>query len=87
MKNIVKTNNIAARVIEGSAFIINANNSTLHELDETGTFIWKLIEKKKDRKDIISSLVSEYEVTGCQAGADLDEFLYELEKKGIIEIL
>ena len=48
MTNIVKTNHLAARVIEGKAFIINTKSSTLHELDETGTFIWKLIEKKKN---------------------------------------
>lgn len=86
MKNITKTNNTASRVIEGKAFIINTKTSTLHELDETGTFIWKQIEKKRNSEEIISSLTAEFEVTGKQAEADLNEFLDELNKKGVIDI-
>lgn len=82
--SIIKAGDLAARVIEGQAFIINTKTSVLHELDETGTFIWKLIERKKSRQDIVSALVSEFEVSEQQAGLDLDEFLNELEQKGLI---
>ena len=51
MKYFIKTENLASRVIEGQAFIINTKTSMLHELDATGTFIWNLIEKKKNRLD------------------------------------
>jgi len=50
MKSIVKASHLAARVIEGRAFIINTKTSTLHELDEVGTFIWKLIGNIKTLK-------------------------------------
>jgi Coenzyme PQQ synthesis protein D (PqqD) len=85
MKNIIKTNHLAARIIEGKAFIINTKNSTLHELDETGTFIWKLIEKKKSLEEMTSLITSEFDVTSTQAENDLHEFLEALKQKGIIE--
>ena len=85
MKKIVKTNNIAARVIEGKAFIINTKTSMLHELDDIGTFIWKHIEKKHSLEEIVNSLTTEFEVTVNQAECDLEEFLSELNKKGLIE--
>jgi Coenzyme PQQ synthesis protein D (PqqD) len=85
MKNLLKTNNIAHRIIEGQAYIINSKTSTLHELDETGTFIWKLLEKGKAPREIAESLAANYDVSTEQAFKDTKEFLCELETKGILE--
>ena len=86
MKYFIKTENLASRVIEGQAFIINTKTSTLHELDETGTFIWNLIEKKKNRLEILRELTTHFDVTDIVAERDLGEFLSELKKMGLIDI-
>jgi hypothetical protein len=75
---------IASRIIEGQAFIVNTKTSTLHELDETGTFIWKLIEKGRTLENIVLELSSFYEVTEARAMKDAKDFLDELSAKGLI---
>ena len=84
MPKYVKTNNVACRIIEGQAFIINTKTSTLHELDETGTFIWELIEKNKSAQEIAEKLASTYAVTTEHALKDVIDFIEELDKKGIV---
>ena len=84
MKMRIKTTDIAWRVIEGQAFIINTKTSTLHELDETGTFIWKLIEKGASAEGAAAELAANFNVTLDTASKDTEEFLSELEKKGIL---
>jgi len=84
MNRPVKTDNIACRIIEGQAFIINTKTSTLHELDETATFIWRLVEKGRGHEDIARSLSEEFDVSREQASKDTADFLRELEKKGIL---
>jgi hypothetical protein len=85
MKNLLNNKDIAHRIIEGQAYIINSKTSTLHELDETGTFIWKLLEKGKAPREIAESLAANYDVSAEQALKDTKEFLSELEAKGVLE--
>lgn len=85
MKRAIKKSSIAWRIVEGQAFIINTKTSVLHELDETGTFIWKLAAKNRDVEYIASELSSHYDVARDQAAKDTEEFFEELEKKGIME--
>ena len=86
MKTKIKKNDIAWRIIEGQAFIVNTTTSTLHELDETGTFIWKLLETDERPEDIAVEISLHFDVSGEQALKDTEEFIVELEKKGILEI-
>ncbi len=85
MEKLTKTDNIAWRVIEGQAFIINTKTSTLHELDETGTFIWKLIEKGSSIEETAKELSERFDVSTGQAVKDIRDFITELEKKGILK--
>lgn len=85
MKKFSKTANVACRIIEGQAFIVNTQTSTLHELDETGTFIWKLIEKGKNIDEVAEALSESFDVTRQNAGKDAEEFISELKKKGILQ--
>ena len=74
----------AWRIIEGRAFVINTKDSTLHELDGTGTFIWKTLEKGAGIPSIVNKLCVEYDVTREAAQKDVSEFVAALIKKGLI---
>lgn len=83
MKNVKKAGHLAWRTIEGKAYIVNTRTSTLHELDEVGSFIWVRIDSSPER--IVDELLGEYDVTRAEAQKDLDEFLDALAEKGLIE--
>lgn len=80
-----RTRHIAARTIEGRAFIINTASSTLHELDECGTFLWERIPRAGDAETLAEHLIGVYEVDAGRARADTTAFLSELEHLGLIE--
>jgi hypothetical protein len=86
MKVTVNRQAIAWRVIEGQAFIINTKESTLHELDETGTLLWKVIEKGGSVEEAARELCGRYEVSMERALSDAREFVSALEKKGILTL-
>lgn len=76
---------IAARTIEGRAFIINTSSSTLHELDECGTFLWERIARTGAVADLAEQLTGVYDIDLTSARADTAMFLSELEHLGLIE--
>ncbi|MBN1621403.1 MAG: PqqD family protein [Endomicrobiales bacterium] len=83
---IRRTPHVAYRIISGQAFVVNTKNSTLHELDEVGTFIWKLIKGTGESSKIVNKVYKNYEVDRKKAQDDVMEFLSQLKEKGLIDI-
>lgn len=57
----------------------------LIKLNSTGKFLWEHLQKDTDKDELISSLLSEYDVDHAVAAADTDKFLSVLEGAGILE--
>lgn len=55
-----------------------ADMNSVYTLNETGAFIWDLIDGKKCVKDIIEAVISEYETDYETASADVNSFLDEM---------
>lgn len=62
-----------------------ADMNSVYTLNETGAFIWDLIDGKKCVKDIIEAVISEYETDYETASADVNSFLDEMNKYLIIK--
>lgn len=54
-------------------------------LNETGAYLWGLLEKGSDKQALIDNLISEYEVDLTTAEKDVDIFLAQLRDKDLIE--
>lgn len=54
-------------------------------LNETGAFLWGLLEKGSDREALIDALPREFEVDRETAQKDVDAFLAQLREKELIE--
>lgn len=77
--------NIGYRIIDGEMFIVTPFNKTLHNLNETGTFIFQQIEKKKSQDEIIDRICEEFEVEREIAKKDVEDFIEKLKKKQILK--
>lgn len=53
-------------------------------LNETGAFLWRMLEKGAERGELAESLTKEYDVDGQTAAADVDSFLAQLREKELI---
>jgi hypothetical protein len=74
----------AARVIDDATFILHAETSELHALNDVGARIWELVDGQRSVSDIATVIESEYEVDVAQASADVVTFLDELAAKGLV---
>lgn len=54
-------------------------------VNETGAFLWGLIEKGAEKQELVENLVKEYEVDAETAEKDVDAFLTRLREKALIE--
>jgi hypothetical protein len=54
-------------------------------LNETGAFIWKLLENEKTEEDLARALTEEYEVSYTEALEAVKEFRELMEKEKVLE--
>jgi hypothetical protein len=54
-------------------------------LNETGAFIWKLLENEKTEEDLARALTEEYEVSYEEALEAVREFRELMEKEQVLE--
>ena len=62
----------------------NDSFSGVITLNETGVFIWKLLENGASREEILAALLEEYDVTQEHAEKNLDDFCANLQKLDIL---
>ena len=53
-------------------------------VNETGAFLWRLLEKGAEKQELADSLTKEYDVDAETAEADVDAFLTRLREKALI---
>ncbi|MHB8526213.1 MAG: PqqD family protein [Candidatus Acidiferrales bacterium] len=77
---------LAWREIDGQVVIISPEDSVVHELNETASFIWKQADAGGDAGEIARKIGIEYSISASEARADMDEFLAGLAAKGLLQI-
>jgi hypothetical protein len=58
--------------------------NSIFALNETGAFIWRLLEEGLSEDEIVKRMVDEFDVSITQAKNDVHYFLQELIKHGLI---
>jgi hypothetical protein len=66
---------LAWREIDGETVIISPGNSVMHELNDTGSFIWKQLDGQRSAAEIAALLRAEYNVAPETALADTEALL------------
>lgn len=54
-------------------------------LNETGAFLWGLLEQGTEKQDLVDRMVQEYDVDTQTAEKDVEKFLAQLREKALIE--
>lgn len=77
---------IAAKVIEGEAILINLSDGTYYSMDKVGGFIWELIKKNYSLREIAKLISDHYDVSAEQAKTDLEALAADLLTEKIVRI-
>ncbi len=78
------------REIAGDVLLVPVGKSVydsngLFILNETGNFLWGHLEGCESESELIEKLLDEYDVSFEQASKDVQDFLSDLRKLGIID--
>ena len=75
---------LAWREIDGETVIISPSDNVMHELNETGSFIWRQIDGRCSAAEIAGMLAAEYEVPPGDALADTEALLQQLATRALL---
>ncbi len=73
-----------SRELDGEAIFYDIATDTTCRLNETALLIWQLCDGSTSVRNIVASLVSEYDVSKSEARADVRETLSQLHSVGLI---
>lgn len=80
-----KNAQIAYRIIEGEALIVNPKDSLIYPLNAVGTRIWELLNGQKTCEEIINIIDAEFQGDKIDMRQDILSFIEELINKGLAE--
>src|SRR5215470_12714125 len=81
------TEEVAAKVIDGEAIIINLATGVYYSMDKAGALIWEMIAAKYGLQQIVIALVDRYQVGPDQAGADVCRVAEELLEENLVKVV
>lgn len=78
------------RKVADSYVVVPVNSLTLDfngiiNLNETGAFLFEKLQDGCDRKQLVSSMLDEYDVDKNKAESDIDVFIKKLREADILE--
>ena len=82
--------NFILREIAGTYIVVAVgeavkNFNAVINLNETGAFLWKAIEKGTTEEELISLVVSEYEIDETTAKEDVLAFIQRLKEANLLD--
>ncbi len=77
---------IAWRVIEGEAIVVNPLAGLAYPFNPVATRCWELADGRSTVSEIASVIAEEFDVPFEQAAQDVEGFISELHQKNMIEL-
>src|SRR5512139_961308 len=75
---------VAAKVIDGEAIIINLANGIYYSMDNTGALIWEMIENGYNLAEIVEAISSRCGVDSGQVAADVQRLTEQLLEENLL---
>jgi len=85
-KYLLKAEDVAHKEIESKSVLLNLDNGNYYTLNKTGSFVWSLVDGKKNLTDIVVQIVDEFDVDREEAGRDAETLIKDLIAEGLIEL-
>ena len=67
-----------------SGILVDLNTKQYYQLNETGSLIWRELEKGKGVQDIVNEMQNLYEVSSEHAHASVEKLLQNLESRNLV---
>lgn len=67
--------------------ILHPTKQTITRLNEVGEVVWNVLQHPSTLEDIVSTILTQYNVTEAEAKSDVSQFLEQLKKSGLIDVV
>lgn len=75
---------IAAKIIEGEAILINLSNGMYYSMDKVGAHLWSILAGGSSIDQMAGMIAAQYEIPEARAKADVRRVVDELYAEGLI---
>src|SRR2546426_6878765 len=82
----VRGEEIAAKVIDGEAIIINLANGIYYSMDKVGALIWELLAARHSLAEVTVAVLARYDIPQEQAEADVHKLAAELMQENLLVV-
>ncbi len=83
---ITVTSSVLHRDLGPETVLLHLDSGVYYGLDEVGTRLWSLLVETPCLGDLHRAMMEEFEVSADQLWRDLEDFLSELQEKGLIDV-
>jgi hypothetical protein len=83
---VVAAKDQISRDLDGEAVILNMKSGVYCGLNEAGARIWQLIQEPTSLKDVLNTLIEEYNVEPEQCEREVLALLQQMSGNGLIEV-
>ena len=73
--DFIQNKNIVFSKLDGEACIFHPDNGEYLTLNETGTFIWELLDDRKSEESILSSVLNTFDGQKDAIKVEINEFI------------
>jgi predicted RNA-binding Zn ribbon-like protein len=81
---LTRSPDAAFRTYDGQATIVLPARAEVNVLNEFGSAVWNAIDGNRTLREILDSLLIDYQIGREQAEADLLEFVAQLQAHGMV---
>lgn len=66
--------------------LLDLRSGVYFSLDPVGARVWHLLDRAPVLREIVGSLIDEYDVTEARCAADLVRLVTEMRERGLVEV-
>ncbi len=81
-----RAENIVLRAMAGEHYLIvlDAGESKMFNLNETGLWFWQQLESPKTGQELLAAMLAEYDVDEATAADEIERFLAYLAERALV---
>ena len=74
------------RKVEDELVVLDLESSAYLSINGTGAVLWARLEQGATKKDLTDALIAEFEVDNATATRDVEAFVADLDRRGLLLI-
>ena len=82
----IRKKHVVCKALENEGIILNLNTGDCYNITESGLFIWRSLGGRRKLREVVSDVVSKYNVDRASAETDILKFIKALHARDLIEL-